>query len=64
MTETRLTMTLRGLALDHPALIQFIRTVEDSREFGKVELVRATREPYRSGLAVMFELRCPVEGGR
>ena len=55
------TVTVRGMALDHEALIRLIRAMERIEDFADVELVRASREPYRNDFAIAFELSCLVQ---
>lgn len=52
---------LVGYALDHPTLLQFYNVVQRLPGWDQVELVRATLEPYRGGVAVAFELDCRME---
>ena len=52
---------LRGYALDHGALIQLLNTLQNMPGWHHVELVRATSEPIRAGLAVAFELTSAAE---
>ena len=59
--RSRHTVFVKGLALDHEALIRLIRAIEDIEDFDEVEMVRATREPYRSAFAIAFELKCRVK---
>ncbi len=58
------TVKLRGFAMDHSELLQFIRLLQGMPDWQEVKLVRATREPYGLGQAVRFELACrtAVEG--
>lgn len=49
---------LAGYALDHAALLQLVNTLQAQTGWQQVELVRATREPFRNGQAVAFELDC------
>ena len=55
------TVFVKGLAFDHEALIRLIRAIEEIEDFDEVEMVRATREPYRSAFAIAFELKCRVK---
>jgi Tfp pilus assembly protein PilN len=52
---------LRGLAVDHGALLQFLNALQGLSGWEHVELVRATQEVYRNGSAVAFELACDIE---
>lgn len=54
-------VSLRGYALDHGALIQLLNTLQNMPGWHHVELVRATSEPFRAGLAVAFELTSAAE---
>ncbi len=54
--------TVTGHALDHHELDSMMRAMQDTSEWRQVNLVRATREPYRAGVAVAFQLQCdPLE---
>lgn len=54
---------LRGFAVDHPALLQFLQALRELPDWRVVELIRAEREPFGSGAAVAFDLLCqPREG--
>ncbi|MGD8453710.1 MAG: PilN domain-containing protein [Phycisphaerae bacterium] len=55
---------LVGYAVDHGALIQMLQTLESDPEWGQVELVRATLEPLRGGVAVAFQFDCRTGEGR
>jgi Tfp pilus assembly PilM family ATPase len=55
--ETR-TVRLVGYALDHGVLLQFLHALQDSPDWRRVELIRATQEAYQSGLLVAFEMGC------
>ncbi len=55
---------LRGYAIDHPTLLQFLSTLQGLPGWRHVELVRASQEPYRGGLAIGFELDCRTEEDR
>ncbi len=49
---------LRGYAIDHGALIQFLNALQGAGQWQNVELVRANQEPFRRGMAVGFEFEC------
>lgn len=51
-------LTLRGHALDHASLMQFIRALEALGDWAPVELVRANVEPFGTGTAIAFEVLC------
>jgi hypothetical protein len=55
------TVRLRGMAVDHGALLQFLNTLQGLGDWKHVELVRATQAVYRTGSAVAFELACEIE---
>ncbi len=62
-TAPAYTVRLLGYAIDHAALIQFINTLQSLPGWRRVELVRATLEPYRGGVAVAFELEGQTQEG-
>jgi Tfp pilus assembly protein PilN len=53
-----------GIAQDHVALAQAVEGIKRLPGWEKVDLVRATAEPYRSGVAVAFELACETREDR
>jgi hypothetical protein len=57
-----------GYALNHDALLQFLHALQSASggcpAWQHVELIRATQEPYQSGLLVAFELACRIEEER
>ena len=55
---------LLGYAIDHPTLLQFLNTLQGLPGWRHVELIRASQEPYRGGLAIGFELDCRTEEDR
>jgi hypothetical protein len=57
------TLQVSGFALDHNALIQLLSALQALREFGKVELLRATSEDVRGSTWVAFEIVCETKGG-
>lgn len=56
--EDQQVVTLRGHALDHASLMQFIRALEALGDWAPVELVRANVESFGSGTAIGFEVLC------
>lgn len=54
----RCSVHLRGYAIDHGALIQFLNALQSAGQWQSVELVRANQEPFRRGTAVAFEFEC------
>ncbi len=55
------TVRLLGLAQEHAALLQLIQVLQQLPGWQRVDLVRATLEPYGGSLAVAFELDCRTQ---
>ena len=51
-------VSMRGYAVDHDQLTRLIAVLRRIPSWSKVELIRATREPYRGGNALAFHLEC------
>jgi Tfp pilus assembly protein PilN len=49
---------VNGYAIDHDELTRLIGTIQRIPQWEQVELLRAGREPYRSGMALAFQLEC------
>jgi hypothetical protein len=64
-TDQPLVVHMTGYAADHDQLARLIGVLQRVPRWERVELLGATREPYRSGVALAFRLECqPGESRR
>ena len=57
-TPRPLLVQFSGYALDHDELARLVAVLQQVPQWEHVELLRATRQPYGSGEALAFELKC------
>lgn len=60
--NTAVIARLAGFAQDHEELAKLMKALENVPDCGGVELTNATRQPYRNGFAVAFQLECQIGG--
>jgi hypothetical protein len=58
VTSEPLVVRMSGYAVDHDQLARLIHVLQRVPQWERVELLAAAREPYRTGMALAFELEC------
>lgn len=61
--DNEIRMTINGQALSHSALADFVNALQDQPEIREVKLQSTAEGPYRSGLAIAYELSVLVAAG-